>query len=84
MRVACKLEFQASSTPQHHMPVFLEVSVLENGDEIDAMISAELPSENSDPLLRRLVDSLRCIDTPRIVVEKLGMKRVGLDTMKIL
>ena len=64
--IACKLEFQARNTPHHHILLFLEGGVLEDMDEIDGMISAELPSQNDDPELRELVKSSTDTDTPAI------------------
>ena len=50
-----KLEFQARNTPHHHILLFLEGGLLDDMDEIDNIISAELPTEEEDPELRELV-----------------------------
>lgn len=54
VEIAAKLEFQARNTPNHHTLLFLEGRVLEDVDEIDSLIFAELPSEEEDSELRGL------------------------------
>lgn len=52
--MASKLEFQARNTPHHHILLFLEGGIIEDIDQIDSMISAEMPPQ-TDPELRELV-----------------------------
>ena len=53
--IVAKLEFQERNTPYHHILLWLECGVLEDPEEIDKMISAELPRSESSRELRELV-----------------------------
>jgi len=52
---AAKLELQERNTPHHHFLIWLEGGLLEDIDEVDDIICAELPRECEDDDLRQLV-----------------------------
>lgn len=53
--MSSKLEFEERNTPPHPIMVMLEGGLLEELDEIDDLICAELPEEGEDDELRALV-----------------------------
>ena len=55
---AAELEFQARNTPHHHIFLWLDCGLLEDPDEIDQIICAELPRPGQDDELRELVKKL--------------------------
>lgn len=48
VRLPAKLEFQAIDTLHYHILLFLKSFVIEDVNQIDSMVSAELPSEQRD------------------------------------
>ena len=52
---ATKLEFQERNTPHHHLLLWLDCGILEDIDEVDRLISAELPRPGENDELRRLI-----------------------------
>lgn len=43
--MASKLELQARNTPHHRILILLEGGIIEDIDQIDSFISAEMPPE---------------------------------------
>ena len=75
---AAKLEFQGRNNPHHYILLWLDSEYLEDLDEIDQIICAELPRTGQDDELRELVKKLKMNQHSRYCMRD-GLCRFGYN-----
>lgn len=81
---AGKPKFPARNNPHHHILLFLEGDVIEDVDDHDDMISAELSNSQRNREVFRLVKSSTCNIIQVTAVEELQFGTATLDMIPMM